>query len=299
MLALIDRRRGPMALLAALIVPAAAAAQAPPPVTFTPSPRAPNQTIDAAYGPPEAEDLEQVASGAGTYQRRHVIVHGRLDSMEAGRSLLLSAGGGRLLLIPFNAGDYVDYTRLLGLDVEVGGIVRVLPEQQKMERCLGGSYAESKCADPLLPELPNARMDWPAVSLTVVTLSDRGTGPSGRHAGPPSLADTGIEAAAAAGKPVRAVGQFRGANLCRDVAETTRRDPADWLLLTSEGPVWVTGRRPEGKGFRLDPAYRTDTSRWLEVNGRVETAGESRYLKATRVALIPKPAEFEATPCPP
>jgi hypothetical protein len=298
-LALITMRRGPTALLAALILPAAASAQAPPPVTFTPPPRAPNQTIDAAYGPPQGEDLEQVANGGPSYQRHYVIVHGRLDILEAGRSLALSAGGARLMLIPFNTGDYVDYTRLLGLDVEVGGIARLLPESQAMQRCLGGFYPESKCADPLLPVLPNARMDWPAVSLTVITLSDRGTGLGRRHTGPPSLADTGIEAAAAAGKPVRAVGQFRGANLCRDVAETTRRDPADWLLLTSEGPVWVTGRRPEGKGFRLDPAYRTDTSRWLEVNGRVETAGESRYLKATRVALIPKPAESEATPCPP
>jgi hypothetical protein len=292
-------------LTAARAVPAAAlavalhASQVPPPVTFTPPPRAPTQTLEAAYGPPQGEDLEQVASGGSSYQRHHVIVHGRLDILDAGRSLVLSEGGARLMLIPFNTGDYVDYARLIGLDVEVGGIARLLPERQAMERCLGGSYPESKCADPLLPELPNARLDWPAMSLTVITLSDRSTGPSRRRAGPPSLADTGIEAAAAAGKPVRAIGQFRGANLCRDLPPASRRDDADWVLLTSEGPVWITGRRPEGKGFRLDPAYRADTSRWLEVNGRVETAGESRYLKATRVALIPKPEESEATPCPP
>ena len=116
--------------------------------------------------------------------------------------------------------------------------------------------------------------------------------------GPPSLADTGLEAAAAANKPVRAIGQFRGGNLCRDLPETTRRDSADWVLMTTEGAVWVTGRRPEGKGFRLDPADRADTSRWLEVNGRVEVAGEARYLKASRVALIARPGESEPAACP-
>ena len=152
---------GARGALAALLVSAAVAVstQAPPPVTFTPPPRAPNQTIDAAYGPPQGEDLEQVANGGPSYQRRHVIVHGRLDLLEAGRSLVLSAGGARLMLIPFNTGDYVDYARLMGLDVEVGGIARLLPDHQKMERCLGGSYPESKCADPLLPVLPDARMD--------------------------------------------------------------------------------------------------------------------------------------------
>jgi hypothetical protein len=135
------------------------------------------------------------------------------------------------------------------------------------------------------------------MSITIITLSER-VGLGRRRTGPPSLDDTGIEAAAAAGRPVRAVGQFRGANLCRDLADATRRDGADWVLMTSEGAVWVTGRRPEGKGFRLDPADRADTSRWLEVNGRVEVAGEARYLKASRVALIARPAESEPAACP-
>jgi hypothetical protein len=113
------------------------------------------------------------------------------------------------------------------------------------------------------------------------------------------LADTGIDAAALDGKPVRALGQFRGANLCRDLPDQTRRDPRDWVLVTPEGPVWVTGRRPEGRGFRLDPAYRGDVNRWLEVTGRVALSGEVRYVLADNVALIPRPPEAETTPCNP
>ena len=87
------------------------------------------------------------------------------------------------------------------------------------------------------------------------------------------------------------VGQFRGANLCRDLPMASRRDPADWVLLTSEGPVWVTGRRPAGRGFELDPAYRGDTSRWLEVSGKVQVVGGVRYLKAGKVAMVARPGD--------
>ena len=97
-----------------------------------------------------------------------------------------------------------------------------------------------------------------------------------RRRGARTLAETGVAAAAAEGKPVRAIGQFRGANLCRDLPTESRRDSADWVLLTSEGPLWVTGRRPAGKGFQLDPAYRADTARWLEVTGKVAGRGRGQ-----------------------
>src|SRR6185369_3132462 len=126
----------------------------------------------------------------------------------------------------------------LGADVDVTGIVRVLPPRQEMVKCGGETVLESKCADPLLPALPNARPGtWPDVSITVVKMMDRGTG-HGPRAGPRDLADTGLEAAAADAKPVRTSGEFRGSNLCRDLPEPSRRDARDWVLLTSEGPVW-------------------------------------------------------------
>ena len=61
----------------------------------------------------------------------------------------------------------------------------------------------------------------------------------------------------------------------------------------------MTGRRPAGKGFQLDPAYRPDTARWLEVSGKVLIAGEVSYLKAGKVALIARPRKPRAVPCPP
>ena len=105
--------------------------------------------------------------------------------------------------------------------------------------------------------------------------------------------------AAADGKPLTMAGQFRGANLCADLPPASRRDAADWILLTPEGAVWVVEHRPEGRGFRLDPESRGDTSRWLQVRGKVEVSGEARYVRASSVELVPRPPDAEPAACRP
>jgi hypothetical protein len=285
-------------LAAALALAAQVHTPSPRPLTGGPEEMPPGG-IEELYGPPEHEDLDQIAYTTPSLQKRHVIVNGKLSILDVGRFLSLEKGAARVMLIAFNPTDIHDYSTLLGRDVDVRGIVRVLPAKQEMVPCRGTVLLESKCEDYELPELPNAQMNWPQVSLTILSLSDRGTGLAARRPGRRTLAETGVDAAAADGKPVRALGQFRGANLCKDLPTVTRRDPADWVLMTSEGALWVTGRRPAGKGFHLDPSYRADTSRWLEVTGKVEAADEMRYLKASKVALIPRPAETEMVPCPP
>ena len=288
--------------MAIALMPAALSAQvpipSPPPLTGGGPRDLPPVGVEDSYGPPEGQDLEQVANNGGLYQKHNVRVRGRLDDLVPGRYLMLTDGAAaRVMLITFFDADYREISVLMGLEVEVTGIVRRIPGRQQMRQCHGGSYVESKCDDFLLPQLPDGQMGWPEQSITLITISDRGKGLPRKETR--RLADTGIDAAAAEGKPVRAIGQFRGANLCRDLPAESRRDPADWVLLTSEGPVWVTGRRPSGKGFQLDPAYRADTARWLEVSGKVQVAGEVSYLKAGKVALIARPEEAEAVPCPP
>jgi hypothetical protein len=53
--------------------------------------------------------------------------------------------------------------------------------------------------------------------------------------------------------------------------------------------VWVTGKKPRGKGWRLDPRLESDSRWWLEVEGSVEVAGGVVYIRAKRVSLT-KPA---------
>jgi hypothetical protein len=285
----------------AMALPAALSAQvpipSPPPLTGGGPRDLPPVGVEDSYGPPEGQDLEQVANDGGLYQKHNVRVRGRLDDLVPGRYLMLTDGAVRVMLITFFDADYREIAVLMGLEVEVTGILRRIPARQKRLPCHGGTYVESKCDDFLLPELPDAQMGWPEQSITLITISDRGKGVPRKETR--RLADTGIDAAAADGKPVRALGQFRGANLCKDLPEASRRDPADWVLHTSEGPVWVIGRRPAGKGFQLDAAYRGDTTRWLEVSGKVLIVDDVRYLKANKVALIPRPPEAEPEPCPP
>jgi hypothetical protein len=291
-----------LAAMAMTLMPAALAAQipipSPPPLTGGGPRDLPPVGVEDSYGPPEPQDLEQIANNGTGYQRHNVRVRGRLDDLVAGRYLMLTDGAAtRVMLITFFDADYREISVLMGLEVEVTGIVRTIPPKQQRVPCHGGVYVESKCADWLLPELPDAQLAWPEQSITLLTISDRGKGVPRK--GTRTLADTGLDAAAVDGKSVRALGQFRGANLCKDLPEASRRDPLDWVLQTPEGPVWVTGRRPAGKGFQLDPAYRADTNRWLEVSGKVLILDNVRYLKANKVALIPRPEEAEPAPCRP
>jgi hypothetical protein len=105
-----------------------------------------------------------------------------------------------------------------------------------------------------------------------------------------TIADALARPPESAGKSVRIVGRFRGANLFGDLPAETRRAAGDWVLQDGEHAVWVTGRPPKGKGFDLDPGNKLDTVRWLEVEGKLEAMGNVAYLKASRVQLVARPA---------
>lgn len=87
------------------------------------------------------------------------------------------------------------------------------------------------------------------------------------------------------GKLVRAVGKFRGQNLYGDLPLVTRRNDTDWVIKDDFFAVWITGKGPDGDGFKLDPHVPADTESWVEVVGRPETRNGITYLRAQRVSL--------------
>jgi hypothetical protein len=99
---------------------------------------------------------------------------------------------------------------------------------------------------------------------------------------------------AAAGRRITVSGVFRGANLFEDLPPETRRSPADWVLKDGPFSIWVTGRAPKGSGFFLDLRSRSDCTWRVEVQGKVETAGEYVYLRAKRVVLMGREKEETA-----
>jgi Bacterial Ig-like domain len=81
-------------------------------------------------------------------------------------------------------------------------------------------------------------------------------------------------------------GRFRGRNLLGDIA-TPVPTPGKWdfVVQSADAAVWVTGLRPKGRGFELDPAARVDTGRWVQVNGTVRRDGSRAWVEAREIEL--------------
>jgi Bacterial Ig-like domain len=73
---------------------------------------------------------------------------------------------------------------------------------------------------------------------------------------------------------VTVTGQFRGRNLFGDLPQAPPGggDEArfNFVLRSADAAIWVTGKRPRGRGFSLDVNARMDTTRWLSVTGVVK-----------------------------
>lgn len=89
-------------------------------------------------------------------------------------------------------------------------------------------------------------------------------------------------------------GRFRGRNLLGDLA-TPLPTPGKWdfVLRGADAAVWVSGLRPRGRGFELDPSARMDTGRWVQVEGTVRREGSRVWIEARSIELA-KPVEETA-----
>jgi hypothetical protein len=248
----------------------------------------------ASYGTPEPLELYRIANNGDQYHRTNVVTSGDLRVLPSSRDyLVLADGAARVLVIPA-VGDVREASRLLGRRVQATGIVRVLPSRQETVGCRGQRVLASQCEDPELPPLPDARSDWPYVSISITSLSDISSGDARvLRPGETDLAELAADGARHEGETVTVVGLFAGRNLFGDLPEGSSRTPADWVLKLGPNAVWVTGKKPEGKGWRLDPAYKGDTARWLQVTGRVEAQGEVTFLRASKVGLASAPKDAE------
>ena len=87
-------------------------------------------------------------------------------------------------------------------------------------------------------------------------------------------------------------GRFRGRNLFGDVAGPLP-SPSKWdfVVQSADAALWVTGARPRGKGFDLDPSARVDTGRWVQVSGMVRREGSRVWVQAEEVELSSAPDE--------
>jgi len=62
-----------------------------------------------------------------------------------------------------------------------------------------------------------------------------------------------------------------------------------------DGPVavWVVGRSPRGNGWSLDLDSQGDTTKWVEVTGKLERKGGVTRIKAGEVAWVAPPGRAD------
>lgn len=92
-------------------------------------------------------------------------------------------------------------------------------------------------------------------------------------------------------REVRVVGRFRGRNLYGDLPQPLNKDRWDFVLQSADGALWVTGMRPRGDGFDLDPGARVDTGKWLEVTGVVKRQGAQVWIEASAMRPAAEPTD--------
>jgi Big-like domain-containing protein len=141
---------------------------------------------------------------------------------------------------------------------------------------------------------------WPARDQVFVILN--ATFVPGPPPTTPSIRSIALTPEQFDNRTVTVVGRFKGRNLFGDLPQGVGKSKWDFVLQSADGAIWVTGLRPKGKDFDLDPGARVDTGRWLEVTGTVHRdaaalwiAGESLHVTAAPTDM---PVEVAAPPTP-
>lgn len=98
------------------------------------------------------------------------------------------------------------------------------------------------------------------------------------------------------GQRVTVRGRFRAQNLYGDLPAWPRKTQWDFVLQSADASLWVTGMRPRGRQFDLDPRQRRGAGTWLEVTGVVRIADAMPTIEAASIATAPPEAEPEPPP---
>ena len=238
-------------------------------------------SYERIYGKPIDVSIDTLLMMPESYKDRAVRTTGKLELLATSRSWALSEYiGARVLIRPVQevGGRFEDEApRWYGREMEVAGVVSLGSDPQGR-----GTVPIITFWEYLAPEEPDKKRP-PSPETTLEELLRR-----------PGQRD---------GERVRVVGQFRGANLFGDLPSSSRRKSPDWIIKNDIFAAWVTGKKPQGKGWKLDAKLRRDTGKWILVEGRVRTVNNIVYLVADRVDLTTAPtptaAAVDVPPPPP
>lgn len=108
---------------------------------------------------------------------------------------------------------------------------------------------------------------WPARDLLFVLAGARAE--TYDPPAQPGVRAIALDPARYAGRDVTVSGRFRGRNLFGEQPSSPGKSPHEYVLQVADASIWISGLRPRGRGFALDPDSRRDTREWVRVSGIV------------------------------
>jgi len=237
---------------------------------------------EGQFGQPIDASVDDLTNTPTTYVGRAVRTHGTLEMTNFSRQVtpaLRGTFGSYIFLTPVSEVQFEweqEAKRWYGKEVEITGVFGEGSDQSTGQHVFHITFWAY--LGPPDKELPKD------VKAQVVSLEDL--------VGKPGKYDNRI---------IHVVGKFRGQNLYGDLPARSERNSRDWVIKDELYAVWVSGQKPKGDGWALDPKLKRDTGKWLDVVGRPTTIGTVTYLQAMLVSLgaPPKPTSDAAPPPPP
>jgi len=130
---------------------------------------------------------------------------------------------------------------------------------------------------------------WPARDQVFVILG--ATFVNGPAATSPTIRSIALVPEQFDNRSVTLIGRFRGRNLFGDLPQGVAKSKWDFVLQSADAAIWITGLRPKGKDFDLDPSAHVDTGKWLEVKGTVQRDATAVWIAAESIRLTTAPAD--------
>ena len=237
-----------------------------------------------------ATNIPALVTYPGFYHLKSIVVRGDLTA-RGDRPMLLPPSGDRGVEVVFKENQPADGP------VEVRGVFWDVGRMTAEDPRFTGFDVEA-----FLATRTGGR--WPAQGeLLVVSVSDA------MRADPPpapGIRMVVLDPDRYEGQRITVTGTFRGNNLYGDLPKAPATGGKwDFVLRSANASLWVTGIRPKGRGFDLDPRAKVDTGRLLEVSGVVKTGDGLVWLVASIVTAPaitgeqPTDEPAEANPPPP
>jgi hypothetical protein len=230
---------------------------------------------DQAYGEPVDVSVSDLDQSPEAYLNKAVRTRGSLD-LETGQRnqfTLRDSLGATVKIVPLEEireHFQRNQVSMIGRDVEVTGVVKPMGDDAAATRRPGLARVQIQFWSYLGP--PDTPPEDALKKAAALSLENLLTSPGQRD-----------------GQLVRVVGRFRGSNLYGDLPHKSRRARGDWVIKDETFAVWVTGKKPRGKGFDLDPSLKSDADKWIEVVGRPISRAGVTWIQAVQVTLTGPP----------